>query len=267
MKAFAAILLFALIIGITVSVQAQTGTGAVVGPTYYAAAYGVIADGVHDQCVGTNLSSLVATVNVTGGSIVFDAGITVLSTCNFSAASGLALGPNVFLVGRGAANDNHDTDPPSPPAILMMTCATGPCAGDVAHIECLTYGGECGAVNLTEKDIRLRYPIIAKRRQLWATPPDTILTLSLAGFVEQLFSLPHRRGLWSGDASRAYELRYPIRIAKQKAGLSATPRAQFWLSSERRCCSGCLRLCRTDTGEARSQHRSGIGTAVESRGT
>ena len=83
---------------------------------------------------------------------MFDAGITVLSTCNFSAASGLALGPNVFLVGRGAANDNHDTDPPSPPAILMMTCATGPCAGDVAHIECLTYGGQCGAVNLTVKD-------------------------------------------------------------------------------------------------------------------
>lgn len=140
-----------MVIGVVVSLRAQTlaptVTGAVIGPTYYAAAYGVIADGVTDQCLGTNLTNLLAAVNATGGSIVFDAGTTVLSSCNFAGIN--SLGPNVFLVGRGAAQSNTKTTTGfvNPPTILKMTHGV-----DVAHIECLSYSGQCGAVNLTVQD-------------------------------------------------------------------------------------------------------------------
>ena len=143
MKPLTLAVLLLLALGITVSVQAQTVTGAVVGPTYYAPAYGVVA-GAGNQC--TNMTSLLTTVNATGGSIVFDAGTTVLSSCN------LVLGPNVFLVGRGATNDDFDTIPPSPPTILKMTSTTTGGLPNVAHFECLSYGGQCGAVNLTVQD-------------------------------------------------------------------------------------------------------------------
>jgi hypothetical protein len=68
MKAFAAILLFALVIGITVSAQAQTPSGAVVGPTYLASLYGVKCDGsTNDTTALINLVNTVHTSAGTGG--------------------------------------------------------------------------------------------------------------------------------------------------------------------------------------------------------
>lgn len=114
------------------------------GPVYPAALYGVVA-GAGDQC-GANLNALVAAVNSTGGTILFDIGTTLLSTCNFAGSQKLA--PNVFLAGRGAAQtDVYGGTPTAPPAILKMTHGT-----DAAHIEFLTRGGQAGAYNLTVQD-------------------------------------------------------------------------------------------------------------------
>ena len=141
MKAFAAILLFALVIGIIVPARAQTQSGAVLGPTYYAALYGVKGNDSSDNCgaLTTPTTGLLAVVSANGGGYIDlpYGGLTKLISCNLSIPGNIVL--RCYPTGPGWNNP-----PPASPACGLHITYNGDT--DPA-VQCLKEG-QCGLQNV-----------------------------------------------------------------------------------------------------------------------
>lgn len=131
--------LLMLVLGLAIPVEAQTVSGAVLGPTYYAAAYGVIGDDINDQCSNLNTAmSIVSTAH--GGYLDLPyGGLTKLTTCNLLIPGNVVL--RCYPTGPGW---NMPTATPACGLHITYSGGTDPTA---PAVQCLQEG-QCGLENM-----------------------------------------------------------------------------------------------------------------------
>jgi hypothetical protein len=120
MKPFAAVVAFLLIIGASTSVQAQTPSGAVVGPIYYASLYGVVGSPSTDDT--SHLAALFTTIEHADAACSPNCGGTIQLpvTGNKTRIDGtLVIPPNINIVGCGMEGSD------------LVTTQTAPCGLDL----------------------------------------------------------------------------------------------------------------------------------------